>query len=109
MIPALAFEKIEQIEKSFELIVEEITNVADQQNLDSFVIEKTDELCLYFQTNYIKCSLLNRPATFPPKIWNQRDAAIEGNARTTNAVEGWYYGIQALFSGSHQAIWKLFF
>ena len=67
MIPALAFEKKEQIEKSFELIVEEITNVADQQNLDSFVIEKIDKLCLYFQTNYIKCPLLSRPATFPHK------------------------------------------
>ena len=44
MIPALAFEKNEQIKKSFELIVEEITNVADQQNLDSFVFEKIDEL-----------------------------------------------------------------
>ena len=103
MIHALAFEKNEQIEKSFELIVEEITNVADQHNLDSFVIEKIDELCLYFQTNYIKCPLLNRPATFPPQILNQRDAAIEGIARTTNNVEGWHYGIQALFSG----IWKL--
>ena len=81
--------------------------MADQQNLDSFVIEKIDELCLYFQTNYIKCPLLNRPATFPPQIWNQRDAAIEGIARTTNAVEGWHYGIQALFSGSHPGISKL--
>ena len=88
MIPALAFERSEQIEKSFELIVE-------------------DELCLYFQTNYIKCPPLNRPATFPPQIWNQRDAAVEGIARTTNAVEGWHYGIQALFSGSHPGIWKL--
>ena len=107
MIPALAFEKNDQIEKSFELIVEEITNVVDQQNLDSFVIEKIDELCSYFQTNYIKCPLLNRTATFPPQIWNQRDAAIEGIARTTNAVEGWHYGIQALFSGSHPGIRKL--
>ena len=106
MIPSLAFEKNEQIEKSFKLIVEEITNVADQQNLDSFVIEKIDELCLYFQTNYIECPLLNRPAKFPPQKWNQRDAAIEGIARTTNAVEGWHYEIQALFSGSHPGIWK---
>ena len=80
MIPALAFEKNEQIETSFELIVEEITNVEGQQNLDSFVIEKIDKLCLYFQTNYIKCPILNRPATFPPQIWNQRDTAIEGIA-----------------------------
>ena len=43
----------------------------------------------------------------PPLIWNQRDAAIGGIARTTNAVEGWHYGIQALFSGSYPGIWKL--
>ena len=43
----------------------------------------------------------------PPQIWNQRDAAIEGIARTTNAVEGWHYGIQALFNGPHPEIWKL--
>ena len=108
MIPALALKKNEQIENSFDLIVEEITKVADQQNLDCFVIEKIDELCLYFQTNYIKCPLLNRPAIFPPQIWNQRDAASEGIPRTTDAVEGWHYGIQALFSGSHPRIWKLF-
>ena len=29
----------------------------------------------------IKCPLLNRPVTFPPQIWIQRDAAIEGIAR----------------------------
>ena len=63
MIPSLALEKNEEIEKSFETIVEEITNVANKQNLDSFVIEKIDELCLYFQSNYIKCPLLNRPPT----------------------------------------------
>ena len=76
----------------------EIANVADQQHLDSFLIKKIDELCLYFQSIYIKCSLLNRLLIFHPQIWNQRDAAIEGIARTTNAVEGWHYGIQALFS-----------
>ena len=99
MIPALAFEKIEEIKKSFELIVEEISYVADQQNLHSFVIEKIGEFSLYVQSNYIKCPLLNHPHTFPtPQIWNQRDAAIEGIVRTTNAVERWHYWIQALFS-----------
>ena len=41
------------------------------------------------------------------KFWKQGDAHIEGIARTTNAVEGWQYGIQALFSGSHPGIRKL--
>ena len=40
MIPALAFEKNEDIKKSFQLIVEGITNVADQQNLDNSLLRK---------------------------------------------------------------------
>ena len=107
MMPALAFRKIEELEKSFELIVEKITTVADQQHLDSFVIDKIDEFCFYVQSKCIKCPLLNRLPTFPPQIWNQIDAATEGIARTTKAVEGWYCGIQALFRGSHPEIWKL--
>ena len=86
------------------MIVEEITNVTNQQNLDSFVIEKIDELGFYFQSDYIKFPLLNRPPTFPHKF-GTKDAAIERIVRTTNAVEGWRYGIQALFSGSHPGIW----
>ena len=30
----------------------------------------------------------------------------EGVARTTNAVEGWHFGIQAFFSGSHPSLWR---
>ena len=37
---------------------------------------------------------------------NKREAASEGVARTTNAVEGWHFGIQAFFSGSHPSMWK---
>ena len=43
---------------------------------------------------------------FPPAIWNQQQAAFEGLARTTNAVEGWHFGVQAFFSGSHPSLWK---
>ena len=41
MISALTFEKLGEIENFFELIVEEMNNVADQHHLDSFVFEKT--------------------------------------------------------------------
>ena len=108
IIIALAFKKIEEIKKSFILIVEEITTVADEQHLDSFVVEKIDLLCLYFQTIFIKCPLFNRLPIFPPQIWNQRDTAFEGTARQNNAVEGWHYGIQASFSGSHPEFGNFF-
>ena len=44
---------------------------------------------------------------FPPFLWNQSMAAASGIARTTNAVEGWHFGIQSFFSGSHPSIWKV--
>ena len=43
----------------------------------------------------------------PPFLWSQNLAAANGVARTTNAVEGWHFGIQAFFSGSHPSIWKV--
>ena len=30
-----------------------------------------------------------------------------GIARTTNAVEGWHFGIQSYFSGAHLNMWKV--
>ena len=32
-------------------------------------------------------------------------SAIDGLARTNNATEGWHFGLQALFQGSHPNIW----
>ena len=79
MIPALAFEK--RGNREIFWTVEEMTNVEDQQHLDSFVVEKIGKLCLYFQSNYINCPLLNCPPIFIPQIWNPRDAAIEEIAK----------------------------
>ena len=73
------------------MIVEEITNVADQQHLDSLVIKK-DKHCLNFRSNYYQVSIIE-PSSYIPPTNRMKDAAIEGFARTTNAVEGWHYGI----------------
>ena len=107
MLPALAFEKEEEIGSSYDKKVEEIQIVCDRTIKESEKIAKIDELCLYFGSNYIKSLVPNREALFPPSLWNQRDAASSGLARTTNAVEGWHYGIQSYFSGSHPSIWKV--
>ena len=40
-------------------------------------------------------------------MWNQYDAAGEGEAQTTNSVEGWNYGLHAYLSGSTPIIWLL--
>ena len=100
-------EKEEEIGNSYDKIVEEIQIVCDRTIKESEKIAKVDELCLYFGSNYIKSLVPNREALFPPSLWNQRDAASSGLARTTNAVEGWHYGIQSYFSGSHPSIWKV--
>ena len=88
MLPALAFETKEQIGNSYDKIVEEIQIVCNRKIKESEKIAIVDELCLYFGSNYIKSLVPNREALFPPSIWNQRDAASSGLARTTNAVKG---------------------
>ena len=37
--------------------------------------------------------------------WNQHAKGTEGVARTTNSVEGWHHGLQALFLCHHPTIW----
>ena len=106
MLTALAFEK-EEIGNSYDKIVEEIQLVCDCTIKESENIAKVDKLCLCFGSNYIQSLVPNREALFPPSLWNQRDAASSGLARTTNAVEGWPYGTQSYFSGSHPSLWKV--
>ena len=109
MLPALAFEKEEEIGILYDKIVEEFQIVCDQIIKESEKIAKVDEICLYFGSNYIKILVPNREVLFPLSLWlwNQRDAASSDLARTTNAVEGWNYGIQSYFSGLHPSIWKV--
>ena len=107
ILPALAFEKEEEMGKSYDKIVEEIQIVCDCTIKYSEKIAKVDEFCFYFGSNYIKSLVPNREALFPPSLWNQRDAASSGLARTTNAVEGWQCGIQSYFSGLNPSIWKV--
>src|SRR6218665_1233547 len=38
---------------------------------------------------------------------NQRKAAADGLARTTNIVEGWHHSLQVILQCSHPTLWKL--
>jgi hypothetical protein len=73
-----------------------------------------DELLSYFEHKYVRGRRLPgrgdryRQALFPPAIWNQRDAAIEGIARTTNITEGWHHSLQSLFLCDHPTLWLFF-
>jgi hypothetical protein len=74
--------------------------------------EHMHELLSYFEHTYVRGRRLRgrgenyAPALFPVESWNQRAAATDGLARTTNSVEGWHYGLQALFQCSHPTLWK---
>ena len=82
----MAFEKLENVNSPFKLVVEDIQELCEQLSLDSSEVEKIDELCSYFQKEYIE--KIMREPFFPPATWNKREAASEGVARTTDAVEG---------------------
>jgi len=107
MIPALAFLPLEEVEPAFDLVVEEITGEVELLSLEEDVLEKIDLLASYFQKTYLGHNIgsTHRPPVFQPVIWNQSVSAIDGLARTNNATEGWHFGLQALFQGSHPNIW----
>ena len=96
--------KKEKTAYSYDMIVQELQTVCDRNCLEP---EKTDKFCLYFDSIYIKSLVPNREILLPSSLWNQRDAAVSGIARTTNAVEGWHFGIQSYFSGAHPNMWKV--
>ena len=107
MLPALAHLPLSHVKAAFELVIDDITDVIESEGFDTNVIEKTDELTMYFKNTYIENPLPNRSTQFPIEIWNQSDAAIDGVARTTNSVEGWHYGLQSYFTGVRPNVWHL--
>jgi hypothetical protein len=100
-LAALAHVPVDDVMESFEFLSESMPEV-----------EKMDELLSYFEHTYIRGRRLRGrgdnygPPVFAIESWNQREAAAEGIARTTNSVEGWHHGLQALFQCSHPTMWK---
>ena len=107
MLPALAHVPPAHVKASFELVIEEITDVTEREQFEESVVEKMDELAIYFKSTYIENPIVNKKPLFPIEIWNQYDAAGEVVARTTNSAEGWHYGLQAYISGSTPNFWLL--
>ena len=103
MVPALAFLPVYRIEEGFNLVMEEIADTLAKLKVADDIAENLEKLLSYFQKTYIRGT--SKAALFLPSIWNHHNAACEGLARTNNAVEGWHYGIQSLFTGSHPNIW----
>lgn len=99
-LSALAFVPVEDVGEAFDLLASEMPQH-----------DKMPDLLSYFKHTYVRG--LRRPgrgqnhgpALFPVNTWNHHFAAAEGIARTTNAVEGWHYGLQALFQCHHPTMW----
>ena len=89
LIPALAFEKLEEVESSLKLAVEGIQEVCEQLSLDSSEVEKIDEMCSFFRKTNMETNF--KEPLFPPSVRNLRGDASEGVARTTSAVEAWHF------------------
>ena len=87
MLPTLAHVPPAHVKASFELVIEEITDVIEREQFEESVVEKMDELAIFFRGTYIENPIVNKKPPFPIEMWSQYDAAGEGVARTTNSVE----------------------
>ena len=99
-LPALSHVPVDSVEEAFDLLAD-----AMPQH------ERMNELVSYFEHTYIRGRRQRgRVANYGPPLfdiasWNQHAAIGEGIARTTNTVEGWHHGLQALFMCSHPCLW----
>lgn len=99
-LAALAYVPVPDVVNAFELLAESMP-----------AHEHMDELLTYFEHTYVRGRRLRGrgnnygSALYPIDSWNQNDAAFDGIARTTNIVEGWHYGLQALFQCHHPTLW----
>ena len=49
-----------------------------------------------------------RDPTYKIELWNQYEAALNGQPRTTNACEGSHNAFGSLLNASHPSVWVLF-
>ena len=102
MLPALSFVPQSIVTSAFDKAIEDICKTVESFELADNVSEKIEELTTYFEKTYVKGQTVG--PLFPLAVWNHAENAAEGLARTTNAVEGWYFGVLALFQGSHPSL-----
>ncbi|KII74433.1 hypothetical protein RF11_07802 [Thelohanellus kitauei] len=102
-LPALAHVPITEVHEAFEELVSIMPHHPG-----------IDELLSYFEHAYIRGRRLPgrvityRSALFPPELWNKRDSAIEGIARTKNICEGWHNSLKSLLLCHHPSIRTFF-
>ena len=59
MLPALAHVPPAHVKASFELVIEKITDI-EREQFEESVVEKMDELAIYFKSTYIENPIVNK-------------------------------------------------
>ena len=60
MLPVLAHVPPAHVKASFEFVIEKITDVIEREQLEESVVEKMDELAIYFKSTYIENPIVNK-------------------------------------------------
>ena len=98
-LPALSYVPSDCVVEAFELLADSMPHH-----------DHMDELISFFEHTYIRGRRRGNSNSYPQPLfpiaqWNHFDNAVDGIARTTNAVEGWHYALQCLFQCSHPTMW----
>ena len=73
---------------------------------------EAEELVQYFDETYVngrRRGRNGRPtgAVFPPAVWNQHIATLNGESRTNNFAESWNSMFKTLIGHKHPSVWQL--
>lgn len=98
MLLSLAFVPIPDVSGVFHKLYQSVT-------------ESLRPIMQYFQATYIGISARGRRAAvaamYPPVLWNQREAALNGDHKTNNVSEGWHNRFRLLVGKNHPDIFSL--
>ena len=64
MLPALAHVLTTHVKASFEIVIEEITDVIEREQFEESVVENMDELAISFKSTYIENPIANKKPLF---------------------------------------------
>ncbi|XP_034231509.1 uncharacterized protein LOC117639742 [Thrips palmi] len=93
---ALPFIPLEDLEETFNEVTEEMD-------------QRLDDIVTHLDVHYVRGVERRRRRVAPrfgPAIWNTYEAALAGEQRTNNAVEGWHNHLQRLMVIRHASIWR---
>ena len=79
---------------------------AGLQQLRAIVEPRAIPLLEYFDATYVN-GHAGRAPLFPPEMWNQNQATLDGDPRTNNVCEGWNNRMGNLVGQDHPPIAKL--